>query len=151
MIEGVKIKEIVTHSDDRGFFREILRDDDNLLEKFGQTSQTTSYPGVIKAFHFHKKQDDHWYVAAGNIQAVLYDLREDSPTYKETQVVYMGENNPLLLTIPKGVAHGYRVLGNKPAMVFYHTTYSYDRENPDEGRISFDDPKINFDWTTKNR
>jgi dTDP-4-dehydrorhamnose 3,5-epimerase len=49
------------------------------------------------------------------------------------------------------VAHGYRVLGNEPAIIIYFTTGSYNRENPDEKRIPWDDPDIGFDWTTKNR
>ncbi|MEZ0537115.1 dTDP-4-dehydrorhamnose 3,5-epimerase family protein [Caldicellulosiruptoraceae bacterium PP1] len=151
LIEGVKVKELKKHVDDRGFFMEILRDDDNLLEKFGQASMSLTYPGVIKAFHYHKLQDDLWFFPKGNAQVVLYDLRENSKTYKKTNVFYLGENNPILLLIPKGVAHGYRVLGNEPAIIVYFTTMSYNRENPDEYRIAWDDKEINFDWTTKNR
>jgi len=151
MIEGVEIKKLVKHCDDRGFFMEILRDDDNLLKNFGQTSYTVTHPGVIKAFHWHKKQDDLWFVASGMAQVVLHDMREDSPTHGETQVIYAGEDNPVMILIPIGVAHGYRVIGNKPVALFYHTTMSYDPKDPDEERIPFDDPKIGFDWETKNR
>ena len=151
MIKDVKIKELVTHCDNRGYFREILRDNDNLLKKFGQTSITETYPGIIKAFHWHKKQDDLWYVAQGMAQIVLYDLRKDSKTYKQTQVVYAGEENPVLILIPAGVAHGYMVIGNKPVLLFYHTTESYNQDAPDEERMPFDDPTINFDWRIKNR
>lgn len=150
-ITGVKVKKLIKHVDDRGFFMEILRDDDELLTRFGQASMSLTYPGVIKAFHYHKKQDDLWFFPVGNAQVVLYDLRQDSPTYKMTNVFYMGEHNPILLTIPKGVAHGYRVLGNEPAIIVYFTTESYDRNNPDEFRIAWNDPEIGFDWTTKNR
>ena len=31
------------------------------------------------------------------------------------------------------------------------STEVYNSKNPDEQRISFDDPKIGFDWETKNR
>lgn len=151
MIDGVQVKKLIRHVDDRGYFMEILRDDDELLEKFGQASLSLTYPGVIKAFHYHKKQDDLWFFPKGNAQVVLYDMREDSPTKGQTDVFYMGENNPILLVIPKGVAHGYRVLGNEPAIITYFTTESYDRANPDEYRIAWDDPEIGFDWTTKNR
>lgn len=131
---------------------EILRDDENLLEKFGQASFTITYPGIIKAFHWHEKQDDLWFVIKGNIQIVLYDLRESSTTYKETQVIYAGElYQQKLILIPKGVAHGYKVLGQKQAELIYFTTESYSPNNPDEKRIPFDDPKIGFDWTTKNK
>lgn len=151
LIEGVQIKNLIKHVDDRGFFMEILRDDDNLLKRFGQASMSFTYPGVIKAFHYHKLQDDLWFFPKGNAQVVLYDLREDSPTRGMTNVFYMGENNPILLFIPVGVAHGYRVLGNEPAIITYFTTIAYNRENPDEYRIPWDDPKIGFDWATKNR
>jgi len=151
MIQGVVIKKLVKHSDDRGSFMEILRNDDKMLKKFGQTSYTVTYPGVIKAFHYHKKQDDIWFVASGMAQVVLYDMRKKSKTYKETQVIYAGEDNSVLILIPVGVAHGYRVLGTKPVTLFYHTTESYNPKKPDEERIDFDDKEIGFDWKTKNR
>lgn len=151
MIKDVIVKKLLRHPDDRGFFMEILRDDEDLLKRFGQASMSKSYPGVIKAFHYHERQDDIWFFPVGNAQVVLYDLREDSPTKGETSVFYMGEDNPIVVVIPKGVAHGYRVLGNEPACIVYFTTESYDPKKPDEKRIDWDDPKIGFDWTTKHR
>jgi dTDP-4-dehydrorhamnose 3,5-epimerase len=150
-IHDVVVKGIVTHSDDRGYFREILRDDDGLLSRFGQTSITKTYPGVIKAFHWHKHQDDIWYVADGMVRVVLYDMRPDSPTYRQTQVIFAGEDKPVVIVIPVGVAHGYQVLGTKPALLFYHTTESYKPAEPDEERIPWDDPEIGFDWAIRNR
>lgn len=151
MIAGVTVKKLIRHPDDRGYFQEVLRDDDELLRRFGQASFSKSHPGVIKAFHYHERQDDLWFFPVGNAQVVLHDLREDSPTVGETQVLYMGEDNPLLVVIPIGVAHGYRVLGNEPACILYFTTESYDPKNPDEKRLAWNDPKIGFDWTTKFR
>jgi dTDP-4-dehydrorhamnose 3,5-epimerase len=152
MIDGVKVKKLVKHCDDRGFFAELVRDDEpELLTKFGQASWSMSYPGVIKAFHYHENQDDLWFFPSGNAQVVLYDLRENSFTQGETDIYYMGEENPIMLLIPKGVAHGYRVLGQKPATIIYFTTESYDPNNPDEKRIPWDDTLINFNWETRNR
>ncbi|HWO75384.1 MAG TPA: dTDP-4-dehydrorhamnose 3,5-epimerase family protein [Bacillus sp. (in: firmicutes)] len=151
MIEGVKVKKLLKHVDDRGTFMELVRDDEDLLTRFGQASMSMSYPGVIKAFHYHEKQDDVWFFPSGNAQVVLHDLREDSKTKGETDVYYMGEENPIILVIPKGVAHGYRVLGNKPAVIIYFTTQSYNHNNPDEKRIPWNDPIIGFDWRTKFR
>ncbi len=150
-IHEVVIKRLVTHSDDRGYFREVLRDDDGLLRRFGQTSITKTYPGVIKAFHWHKRQDDIWYVAEGMARVVLYDTRSASPTHGRTQVIYAGEDNPIAIYIPVGVAHGYQVLGNRPVLLFYHVTHSYDAADPDEERIPWDDPEIGFDWSIQNR
>lgn len=151
MIDGVRTKRLVKHCDDRGYFSELLRKDDEIFGEFGQASQSMSYPGVIKAFHYHQKQDDIWYFPSGNAQVVLHDLREQSATFKQTDVHYMGEENPYLLFIPRGVVHGYRVLGAKPAVILYFTNLAYDPKNPDEYRIPFDDPSIGFNWSTKNK
>ncbi|TSC90287.1 MAG: dTDP-4-dehydrorhamnose 3,5-epimerase [Candidatus Berkelbacteria bacterium Licking1014_96] len=151
MIDGVKEKNLIRHHDDRGYFSEIVRDDEKLLSRFGQASISNTYPNVIKAFHWHKYQDDLWFCVSGNIQAVLYDRRPRSKTKGETTIFYLGDDNPKIVLIPKGVAHGYRVLGTNPAVLVYFTTKSYNAKNPDEQRISFDDEIINFDWQTKNR
>ncbi|MCG8515566.1 MAG: dTDP-4-dehydrorhamnose 3,5-epimerase family protein [Halanaerobiales bacterium] len=150
-IKGVKLKEMIKHSDDRGYFMEILRSDEHLLDKFGQTSLSVSYPGVIKAYHYHKNQDDLWFFSAGNAQVVLYDRREDSATRGERNIFYLGEDNPVLLTIPRGVIHGYRVLGNQSATILYFTSEPYNKNNPDEYRLPWNDPQIGFDWETRNR
>lgn len=151
MINGVEIKKLTVYPDDRGFFAEIAKEGEAVWKDLKQLSVTQTYPGVVKAFHWHKRQYDLWFCAAGNIQAVLWDQREDSPTKGETQVVYMGERAPVALLIPPGVVHGYRVLGLTPATVTYFTTEAYNPKDPDEERIPFDDPKIGFDWNTKNK
>ena len=156
MIEGVKIKELKVHPDipDRdedvnkpGFLMEVLRNDENLLGKFGQTTFTVAYKDTIKAFHYHEKQDDLWFVATGKAMIVLYDLRQNSPTKSETQVIYAGQDDYKVILIPTGVAHGYKVLSAEPVLLFYHTTEPYNSKNPDEKRLLFDDPKIGFDWS----
>ena len=151
MIEGVALKRLAVNCDDRGYLMEVLRADDPFFRGFGQTTYTVAYPGTIKAFHWHRRQDDLWFVAGGMAQVVLYDLRPESPTHRQTDVLIMGERAPLVLAIPVGVAHGYRVLGGKPAGLFYHTTEAYDPADPDEERIPHDDPTIGFDWTTRPR
>ncbi len=151
MIKGVSIKKLTSNYDDRGFFAEVLKFGEDTYHEIKQTSYSETYPGVIKAFHWHKKQWDIWFIVKGMTQVVLHDLREKSPTKGQTDVLYPGEKNLMLIAIPPGVAHGYRVLGSKPMGIFYHTTEAYDPKKPDEERIPFDSPKINFDWKTKNR
>lgn len=145
MIEGIEIKELSTYPDERGFFREIIRvTDDFFSEGFGQFSHSLMYPGVAKAWHFHKTQVDWWYVPAGNIKVALYDMRENSPTKGKTEEIYLGENfRAKVLKIPPGVAHGCKVLGGT-AHLFYITSKTYDPE--EEGRIPHDDPNIGYDW-----
>ena len=151
MIYGVKIKNIKRYHDDRGFFSEIIKFGEETFKQIKQTSYTETYPGVIKAFHWHKKQYDVWFPVKGQIRIALYDLRQGSPTQGEKQEIFAGQTNPVLVLIPPGVAHGYQVLGQQTAGMFYHTTEAYDPANPDEQRISFDDPRVNFDWQIKNR
>lgn len=156
MISGVKIKELKVFKDipdtpdeeknKPGFLMEVLRSDEGLLEKFGQTTFTVAYKGTIKAFHWHKKQDDLWFVATGKAVVVLHDLREDSETKGETQEITAGTDDYKLILIPKGVAHGYKVLSEEPVLLFYHTTEPYNLKEPDEERVAYDDPKIGFDW-----
>lgn len=148
-IDGVVVNEIKTLPDDRGYFREIFRADNVALDKVAQVSATMSYAGVIKAFHYHEKQDDLWYCVQGMIQAVLYDQRPEAKTKGLTQVVTMGDHRPVSLFIPHGVVHGYKVLGNNPAWLVYATTKVYDPQ--DEFRLAHDDKKIGFDWTVKPR
>lgn len=148
-IHGVVISPLTTFPDDRGYFREIARLDKTPLKTCAQISATMSYPGVIKAFHYHNNQDDLWYCAQGMIQAVLYDRRENSPTCKETQIIMMGDQWPQTLFIPHGVVHGYKVVGSQAALVIYATSQAYDPK--DELRIPHDDPTIGFDWTIQPR
>jgi len=104
---------------------------------------------VVKAWHYHQKQDDLWFVVSGTAQIGLHDLREGSPTCGQTDVFYLGDAQRALLFIPHGVAHGYRVLGPAPMGLVYFTTHVY---NPgDELRRAWDDPAIGFNWTTVNR
>lgn len=155
MIEGVKIKNLKIHKDipdtekpaeQEGYLMEVLRDDDGFLRKFGQTTYTVAYPGTVKAFHWHKKQDDLWFISSGKALVVLHDLRENSKTKGETQEIICDEKEPKLILIPVGVAHGYKVLGDKPVCLFYHTTESYNADNPDEERVAYDDPSIGYNW-----
>ena len=145
MINDVSVKQLKKYCDDRGFFAEIIKDGEDTFHEVKQTSYTETQPGVIKAFHWHKKQWDVWFVVRGMAQVVLHDLRDDSSTKGETQVIFAGADNPVLISIPPGVAHGYRVIGNEKVALFYHTSEAYNPEGPDEERIDFDDPSIGFD------
>ncbi len=144
-IEGVIAKELVTHCDERGFFREIIRSTDDFFSDFGQWSHSAMYSGVAKAWHVHQKQIDWWYVGSGVLKVALHDLREDSPTHGLTQELLLGDHQPAqVLKIPQGVAHGCRCLSG-PAHLFYITSRIYDPT--DEGRIPHDDTSIGYDWT----
>ncbi len=143
-IEGVVFHELATHVDERGFFREVIRRDDDFFGEFGQWSHSRMHAGVIKAWHVHRLQTDWWYVPAGVLKVALHDTRQDSPTRGLTVDFLMGEEQPpLVVRIPPGVAHGCKCLSG-PAHLFYVTSRVYDPG--DEGRIPHDDPGIGYDW-----
>ena len=145
MIEGVIAKQLTTHTDDRGFFREIIRvTDDFFGEGFGQWSHSLVHVGVAKAWHVHKLQTDWFYVVSGVMKVVLHDGRPDSPTHGEIDEILMGDGHPAqVVKIPPGVAHGYKVIDG-PAHMLYVTSRTYDPN--DEGRIAHDDTSIGYDW-----
>jgi dTDP-4-dehydrorhamnose 3,5-epimerase len=144
-LDGVVAKKLVTHADERGFFREIIRVTDEFFDEgFGQWSHSQMYSGVIKAWHIHQRQVDWWYVATGVLKVVLFDKRPNSSTVGQTMELLMGDNQSAqVLKIPPGVAHGCKCLSG-PANLFYITSKIYDPS--DEGRIEHDDSEIGYDW-----
>lgn len=146
-IEGVVIKDLVTHPDERGFFRELIRETDPFFgEGFAQLSHSLMHPGVAKAWHIHKTQIDWWYVPVGVLKVALYDTREDSSTKGQLQELFMGgDHGHKILKIPPGVAHGCKAITGE-AHLIYVTSNVYDPA--EEGRIPHDDPGIGYDWVS---
>jgi dTDP-4-dehydrorhamnose 3,5-epimerase len=149
MIDGVKTKALRVVADERGRLMEILRVDEALFEKFGQVYLSTTYPGIIKAWHFHKKQDDNITVVKGMLKLVLYDARNGSPSRGEINEFFIGEHNPMLVHVPKNVYHGWKCIGLEEALVVNCVTEAYDYRNPDEFRLPFDSKEVPYDWAVK--
>ena len=145
MIDGVLLKDLVTHHDGRGFFREIVRvTDDFFSEGFGQWSHSLMFDGVIKAWHFHKIQTDIMYICSGVLRVGLCDLRSESATYKQTMDFLMGDfQTPRILKIPPGIAHGVKTVQG-PVNLLYMMSHTYNPD--DEIRLPYNDPQIDFDW-----
>ena len=126
---------------------EILRRDDPFFAQFGQVYLTVVYPGVVKGWHWHKKQNDHFCVVKGMAKIVLYDRREDSPTHGLINEFFLGERNPSLVVIPRGVLHGMKGTGTEPAFLINTVTEPYNHAEPDEYRVSPHTGEIPYDWT----
>jgi len=153
LLAGVEVYPYPVWPDDRGYFLEIARMGQGLTQRFPkestQLSAALSYPGTIKAFHFHRHQTDCWVPIQGMLQVALVDLRKGSPTYGERNTMYVGALRRWQLLIPPGVAHGYKVIGSDPALLVYLTDRFYDPK--DEGRIPYNDPQIRYDWETQHK
>ena len=109
---------------------EMLRSDEAMFIKFGQIYLTTAYPGVVKGWHYHKKQIDHFVVVRGMMKIVLYDARQDSPTYREVNEFFIGDHNQMLLQIPNYVYHGFKCISEHEAIVVNCTTEVYGSALP---------------------
>jgi len=150
MIDGVMVKKLKVIPDERGRLMEMLRSDEEIFEKFGQVYMTTAYPGVVKAWHYHKVQEDHFAVVKGTMKLVLYDERDESPTKGKINEFFMGEHNPILVKIPKGIYHGFKTVGEQEAIVINVPTEPYNREKPDEYRLDPHDNHIPYSWDRKD-
>ncbi|MFH1779293.1 MAG: dTDP-4-dehydrorhamnose 3,5-epimerase family protein [Candidatus Omnitrophota bacterium] len=146
MIDGVKIKRLKLIPDERGRLMEILRCDDEVFEKFGQVYFTTAYPGIVKAWHYHKKQDDHFVCIFGKIRLTLYDAREGSITKGQIDEFILSLEDPFLVKIPKMVYHGFKCIADTESIVLNVPTTPYNHKEPDEYRVDPYDNDIPYDW-----
>jgi dTDP-4-dehydrorhamnose 3,5-epimerase len=150
MIEGVMTKKLKVVPDERGRLMEILRTDDEMFKKFGQVYMTTAYPGVVKGWHYHKKQYDNMAVVKGMMKIVLYDGRLDSSTYGEINEFFAGDHDPVLIHIPPFVYHGFKCISQEEAVVVNTPTEAYDYREPDEFRVHPHDNDIPYEWDRKD-
>ena len=149
-ISGVKVRKLRLIPDERGWLMEMLRSDWEEFEKFGQTYVTACYPGVIKAWHYHKQQTDHFICISGMAKVALYDPREGSPTRGLVNEFFMGSLNPILVKIPNLVYHGFTAVGSETAVIVNVPTEVYKYDKPDEYRIPYDDPSIPYRWEVRS-
>jgi dTDP-4-dehydrorhamnose 3,5-epimerase len=151
LIEGVIVRRQTLIPDDRGFLMELLRSDWPEYRTFGQAYVTACYPGVVKAWHYHTRQWDHFSCVHGTAKVVLYDPREASPTRGRANELYIGPLNPNLVVIPPLVYHGFTAVGVDPALIVNIPTELYNYREPDEHRLPFDDPSVPYRWTVRHR
>lgn len=149
-IKGVEIKRLKVIPDERGWLMEIMRADDGFFEKFGQVYLSAVYPGVVKGWHYHKVQRDNLCVVKGMAKLVLYDDREKSATKGNLSELFLGEKNPLLVSIPPGVLHGMKGIGTEPAYFINLPTELYNYDEPDEYRVDPHSAEVPYDWSRKD-
>jgi len=156
LIDGVEIEPLQVYPDDRGIFTELARLGKGLAAKMVpddirkiQISLTLTYPGTIKAIHYHSEQTDLWAPVSGMVQVFLCDLRRRSKTFGAINTIFAGRFQPWEILIPPGVGHGYKALGIEPIQLVYFTDRHY---NPaDELRLPYNHPDIAYDWETQHK
>ena len=141
MLDGIKIKPIKRMVDERGFFCEVMRTDWKDLfgeDKVAQANHSFTYPDVIRAWHRHLRgQVDYFLVLKGAIKICAYDDK----TQELNEVVSSGSDLQVV-RMPGHYWHGFKAVGNEPAMLLYFTTNLYNPDDPDEERRAWNDPTI---------
>lgn len=150
LISGVKMRRLPALPDERGVLTEILRSDDPEYPGFGQAYMTTTYPGVVKGWHYHERQTDLVCCVYGEIKLALYDARDKSPTGDVVNEVFLGDSNRLLVKVPKGVYHGWKCVGEQTALVLNIPDQVYNYSAPDEHRVDPHDNDIPYDWARRD-
>jgi dTDP-4-dehydrorhamnose 3,5-epimerase len=148
MIDGVRVRALDRHADERGSLIELLRSDWPEFTQFGQAIITVNRPGVIRGWHWHDRQTDVIVVVEGRAKVPLYDARRDSPTYGKVDVHLCGGEDVLAIFVPPGVWHGYQTVSAEPAIIVNFPDQLYDPAQPDEKRAPPDAPGVPYDWST---
>lgn len=118
-IQGVVVSAIQKHADERGWLAECFRHDEISSEVYPAMAYLSiTRPGITRGPHEHSEQTDYFcFFGPGNFKLVLWDNRDDSPTFNVRQVIFAGEDSPKLVIVPPGVVHGYRNIGSTEGQV----------------------------------
>lgn len=150
VIDGVKTRKLRVIPDERGWLMEILRvDDADFFTRFGQVYVSATYPGVVKAWHYHKRQVDNFACVAGMVKLVLVDTRPASPTEGAVNEFFVGDLNPTLVQVPALVYHGWKCISEQPALVVNTPTEPYRYDDPDEYRLE-PHGSLPYDWSRRD-
>lgn len=148
MIAGVNIVPLRQITDERGKIMHMLKATDPHFERFGEIYFSCAWPGTIKAWHIHTRMTVNNAVLSGRAKLVMHDLRIGSSTFQETQEVFFGEDNYVLVQIPPGIANGYKAYGDK--MVIMANCATIPHEPQEMLRRPCDDPSIPYDWNLQH-
>ena len=142
---GVTFHDVITQVDDRGEICE------NFDPRWGWHKDPlvfvysfTIRPGLIKGWGLHKKHEDRYFIMYGDMEVVLYDVRDDSPTKGMVCKIVLSERRRRLMNIPAGVWHADHNIGTKDVLVINFPTIQYDHTSPDKYRLPLDTDQIPY-------
>jgi dTDP-4-dehydrorhamnose 3,5-epimerase len=146
MIDGVVVRALTRHGDDRGGFTETYRQEWFDGPAMLQGNRSDSAAGTIRGLHFHRKQADYWLCLRGRILVCMHDLRKSSTPFGVTQGLVLDDRTNAGVYIPPGVIHGFGAL--EDSTLTYLVDNYYD--GADEFGVRYDDPAVGFDWPIDN-
>jgi len=147
LTEGVVIRDVPTHSDERGSVFELFdtrwpSHPDPLVFAYCFTIR----PGIVKGWNLHKEHEDRYFLLQGELELVLFDPRPESSTCGEVCRIVLTEHSRRLVNVPKYVWHADYNIGTKDALVVNFPTAPYDHGNPDKYRLPLDTPLIPYSF-----
>jgi dTDP-4-dehydrorhamnose 3,5-epimerase len=148
-LPGAFILEPRVFDDERGYFLESYNQralrELGIEEPFVQDNHSCSAPNVLRGLHYQIQQAQGKLVrvVGGEVLDVAVDLRRSSPTFSRWHAVRLSQENKRMLWIPRGFAHGFRVISEK-AHVLYKATDYYAPEH--ERTLAWNDADLNIDW-----
>lgn len=149
-LEGLWIIEPKIINDPRGYFMEAYKkeafDKEIGIVNFIQDNESVSSYGVLRGLHYQegeKAQAKLVRVIKGRVLDVAVDVRKESKTYGQYEIIELSEDNKRQFFIPRGFAHGFLVL-SEYALFLYRVDNVYAPEA--ERTIDCFDPDINIPW-----
>lgn len=130
---GAFVIDLDKRVDERGYFARTF-----CVNEFAQQGLVTNYVqmstsynhkvGQVRGMHYQIEPYAETKIVRcvrGSVLDVIVDLRAGSPTYKKCYGEVLGSENGKALYIPKGFAHGYKVLSDQTELFymmdeFYH-------------------------------
>lgn len=146
MIDGVTLTPLTPRADGRGALIELMTTRDGAIEPIVHVYLVEAKAGSVRAWVYHRLQYDRLAYTQGRFQVVLYDIREESPTFRKLSSVIIGKERPVLLRIPPYVVHGVKNIGGEDSTFVNMPTNIYNPQNPDKSRIAANDPRIPFSF-----
>ena len=145
LIDGVTVTPLVAHGDNRGALTELLTTRDGLIKPIVHVYEVEAKAGSIRGWVYHRHQFDRLAFTRGRFRVVLFDIRQDSPTFNKLSVLILGTERPGLLRIPPFVVHAVQNLG-EDAIFINMPTRVYDPRDPDKSRLPIGDPRTPFSF-----
>ena len=148
-ITGVVVRPLKKFVDERGWLTEIFRHDEMEAEFYPVMAYvSTTEPGHQRGPHEHHAQADMFcFIGPSNFKLRMWDNRQDSETYNYVMTLFVGEDNPQTVLVPRGIVHAYRNVGSKAGVVINCPNRLYMGENRgaeiDEIRHE-DDPETKY-------
>lgn len=147
-IQDVKFVKLRTFADERGYFMETFRKEwfpERQWDRV-QTNRNFSKAGVLRGLHYHHQQVDYWYVPSGMLRVGLADIRPGSPSFGKSETIDIGDENPVGVFIPVGVAHGFLSLTDSTLTYLVDNYYS----GSDELGVAWNDPQLAVPWSVES-